>query len=627
MKRLIFLLFLTCFSMFECYSQEAIYMPKGSLIQSLRNDGKSEINIPGCEYDGLKMDDINNLYGNYWRFYLIGTVDGLADITEKPYCQSVKIALRKGCGYVACHSESSGDIYVRIYVTEMVTNKAGEIIGATLLYQKNYQSEWEIKKYEQEKAEREAAKIFWNGNSVTDVNLRKVLLENFDSDNDGKISQAEASKQTSLTIEGGNSMSFYESGIGNLTGLTSLTLNNTSIKGSIILAMPNLQKFVLKKNQSTLSTLDLTGCVKIETVVVGASFIDKMILKNCATLKNLDFNLGYYTVINENFDISGCTSLTNINGDLCGKFANLSGCSALENCSIEFSEINLFNCSNLNYIRGYKAPKGYELRKLNLEKCYKLQSIDLQASGCELCELNLSDCIDLESLSLRIPKLSVLDLSNCRKLGSFRMDSTSVKTLDLSGMKHLQDFNCYNSKLKTLNLSGCDSLWVINCNDNELEAINLTGCRSLKELFCQRNVLTLLDISDCDSLMYLCCYRNATLSKLDVTNNRKLLWVQCANTAIQELDISHSETTEWAFSEPGEPIRVPGATQGFKTLWVNEKQKIEMYTSDGSIFKPLIDKDLNKDMLLSSIWVESAQEYKKTSTEDLNFKIRVRNNK
>jgi hypothetical protein len=49
------------------YSQDVIYKPEGALIQSLRNDDKSEIMISGC-YDGLKMDNINNLYDNYWGF-------------------------------------------------------------------------------------------------------------------------------------------------------------------------------------------------------------------------------------------------------------------------------------------------------------------------------------------------------------------------------------------------------------------------------------------------------------------------------------------------------------------------------------------------------------------------------
>lgn len=112
------------------------------MIQSLQNDDKTDIIIPSCNGDGLKMDNINNLYGDYWGFCLVGTVNGLADITEKQYCTAQKIALRKGCGYIARHNDGRGDdIFVRIYVAELVVNKDKEIIGATLLYESNYRQD------------------------------------------------------------------------------------------------------------------------------------------------------------------------------------------------------------------------------------------------------------------------------------------------------------------------------------------------------------------------------------------------------------------------------------------------------------------------------------------------------
>lgn len=43
----------------------------------------------------------------------------------------------------------------------------------------------------QARAEREASKIFWNGDAVPDATLRKILLGKFDTDKDGKISQTD----------------------------------------------------------------------------------------------------------------------------------------------------------------------------------------------------------------------------------------------------------------------------------------------------------------------------------------------------------------------------------------------------------------------------------------------------
>lgn len=141
MKKLILLLACAGLCTVEAFTQDVIVKPAGAQIQSLRNDGKSEIIIPGCEEDGLRMDDINNLYGNNWSFYLVGTVEKLSDITVKPPCSASKIGLQKGCGYVACYNSGRGNKYVRLYVTKMVNSKSDEIIGATILYDWDYQME------------------------------------------------------------------------------------------------------------------------------------------------------------------------------------------------------------------------------------------------------------------------------------------------------------------------------------------------------------------------------------------------------------------------------------------------------------------------------------------------------
>lgn len=612
-KSLLILLALIGFGL-SAGAQDAITIPEGAQIQSLRNDGKSELYIRGCD-DGLRLDDMNNLYGDYWRFYLVGTVNSLLDVTVKPYATTQKIALRKGCGYVARYNNGGGDIFVRIYITEMVVNKSDEIIGATILYQTGYLSRDEIERARVEREEREASKIFWNGDAVSYPLLRKTLLAKFDSDNDGKISRLEASKETSLVINTKENMRIDQTGIRNLTGLTSLIFNKANIYGEIILALPNLRRFTIVDNEHGVKSIDLSGCVNLDTVTISKLSIDNINLRNCKKLRHLEFTSQYYSYINEQLNISGCTALEEIISYFCvrGKVLNASGCTSLTSFyTMEFNEINLSGCSNLERFFWDKVgTDGYTLSKINLDRCFKLESIHLRNS-----------------------KVNELKLSDCKELSSFELDSSAVKNLDLSDMKHLYQLSCYNGDLKTLNVSGCDSLRFIFCNDNKIESINLTNCRNLTELFCHRNNLRALDVSDCDSLKILCCYRNPQLTALDVTHNLKLEWIQCSNTAIQELDISRSETTEWADSEWGEPIKVPGALQGFKTLWINENQKVEFYEYEDSVyksvFKPMKDKNFDRTKLLVKRWDESRQEYvnefsQKDLKANLDFKIKVRN--
>ncbi len=139
MKKLILLLACAGLCTVEAFTQDVIVKPAGAQIQSLRNDGKSEIIIPGCEEDGLRMDDINNLYGNNWSFYLVGTVEKLSDITVKPPCSASKIGLQKGCGYVACYNSGRGNKYVRLYVTKWLPAKWTKITGRTIPMNGDYQ--------------------------------------------------------------------------------------------------------------------------------------------------------------------------------------------------------------------------------------------------------------------------------------------------------------------------------------------------------------------------------------------------------------------------------------------------------------------------------------------------------
>ena len=119
----------------------------------------------------------------------------------------------------------------------MVVNNSDEIIGATILYQTGYLSRDEIERARVEREEREASKIFWNGDAVSYPLLRKTLLAKFDSDNDGKISRLEASKETSLVINTKEYMRIDQTGIGNLTGLTSLIFNKANIKNFTMLEL------------------------------------------------------------------------------------------------------------------------------------------------------------------------------------------------------------------------------------------------------------------------------------------------------------------------------------------------------------------------------------------------------
>lgn len=610
------------------YGQNFVDISRGASLQSLRNDDKNGIYISGCENDLLKMDDINNLHGDNWTFYFVGTVSGISDIKTKPFCDAPKMSLQKGCGYVARHSDGSREaVYVRIFVVNMLHNKSEEVIGADLLYESPYNSICEI-----------AQKIFWNNYSVPNLEFRKLILKVFDSNNDGKISEEEAAQKKELKVSKG----IYDiDGINFLKGLTSLEIEEGYEKENLTFDLPNLHSFTLKGAMSYVKLIDLSGCPNLDTVRIGhLDGTDRVVIKNCKKLKYLDFSTSseYYTRIYTLLDISGCTALTIIkraNIAMGSKF-DASGCVSLMNAPIAFGEMNFSGCTSLpSFYSTYPNSKinfsgcdnistvyltNTAVTELDLRDMKRLESLFLD--GGKLSKINLGGCSRLSSLTISKTLLKNLDLSACKNLMTVNLDSTDINNLEVSGLKFLDTFRCTRGSVASISFSGCSNLFNVLCYENpHLSSLTVSDCPSIVQVSCNRNILNLFNLSNCDSLQYLDCSDNQMLNYLNLSRYKKLCAINCNNTSIQELDISQSETIEWTSIEGYDlPVSLPGARSGFKTLWVNKNQKIEQ--TDGKGFILMSDKKIDKLMFLPkknrsglSVRPESG---------DTDFKIRIR---
>ena len=74
--------------------------------------------------------------------------------------------------------------------------------------------------------------------------------------------------------------------------------------------------------------------------------------------------------------------------------------------------------------------------------------------------------------------------------------------------------------------------------------------------------------------------------------------VHCDFTKITELDISKSEQLDWVYSyeidDYRNPLSIPFAETGFKTLWVNENQRVTVKSQSGSKSISFVDKNWKK---------------------------------
>ena len=316
-----------------------------------------------------------------------------------------------------------------------------------------------------------------------DANLRKYVLDEFDTNKDGSLSKSEREAVTEIDVHG--------RGITELHGVTAfpnlLSLNCSSNKLLKIDA----------RNFRYVVSFDCSNNVELTEIL----FTDYMRL--------------------ESLNVSGCSSLLQLN---CG--GNLS-----------LKEINVSGCSSLTSIYTYFNP----ITKLDVSDCSELTS--LYCSHNYLTELDLSNNTKLKTLYCSESNLTKLDVSMCNELVELGCYDNNITSLDLSKNAKLEKVMCQENQLKELDVSSCVELTTLQCQFNHLNSLDVSQHVKLETLNCSDNQLDVLDVSKHTELKYLYCFNNQ-LSKLNVRKSTKLKVLECYGNKLASLDVSQNKDLE-----------------------------------------------------------------------------------
>ena len=330
--------------------------------------------------------------------------------------------------------------------------------------------------------------------------FREYVLRNCDTDEDGTLSENEISATTHIVV-GGDGIS--------------------SLKGIEFFA----ELLTLACTDNQLTSLDLTGCGKLEYLYCSNNQLTSLNVQNCTALKLL--YCGSYELYSGNqlasLDLSKCTALTDL---ICSDNQltklDLSKCTALTHLECEenkLTELIVNKCKAMNSISCYSN----RLTKLDVSSCPAL--ICIECGSNQLRRLDISECIALKSLECWNNQLASLDVSNCNALENLVCYNNQLTSLDVSRCTSLTELNCGGNKLTNLNVRDCKKLETLVCGassewivygGNLLTDIDLSSCISLTNLYCNDNRLTSLDMSKCAKLNVLCCQNNQ-LTALDVS--------------------------------------------------------------------------------------------------------------
>lgn len=189
----------------------------------------------------------------------------------------------------------------------------------------------------------------------------------------------------------------------------------------------------------------------------------------------------------------------------------------------DFTGIEYF--TGLTYLDCSNNP----LSVLNLSKNTKLET--LRCNECTLTSLIIDNCRELKTLQCWINKLESINISNCLKLSTLECYDNELKALDLSKNNELITLDCCNNNISGVMDISHSKMIVLRTSHNPITAMKLNT--ALERLTCVMDDLSELDLSKCTNLLKIMCTRNPKMLTLDITNNRKLIDVDCGGISTE----------------------------------------------------------------------------------------------
>ena len=344
----------------------------------------------------------------------------------------------------------------------------------------------------------------------------------FDSDNDGKLSQAECEAVDSMRLE---NVSDFK-GLELFPNISHLEIANCYVSDFDFGSLQSL-KYLFVIGANPFEKIDLSKNDNLEEFTYyqnNNAILEELILPQSKALKRFDcsntlmkeFEFSGYSSLNEIVFVSG--EITSLKIDDCPVLSKLT-CFRNRLCQLEIS-----GCPNLSEIDcGNNA-----LSELDLSGCSNLTS--LYCLDNRLTSLDLNFCPSLVHLTCDENNLTSLDLSVCPELETLGCDHNNLTVLDVSCCPNLKYLNCIGNGLKNLVIGTQKNLTTALVYDNELTSVNVSGCPALGWFICSENKITSLDISGCPDLVDLATNFEATtdnksyINYYDNDGNRKLMY-------------------------------------------------------------------------------------------------------
>mgnify|MGYP000809809859 FL=1 len=296
-------------------------------------------------------------------------------------------------------------------------------------------------------------KVFRDGGTIPDPVFRQYVLDNFDTDRDGRISRAEAEAVTEIRLP----MKWDDAMQGK---------SFTSLEG--IQHFPNLRTLVCAAND--ISTLDLSQNKDLEELECAATKITRLDLSQNSKLKKLT---------------TGAADETGYHKDDLAELI-LPNPSALEELDCGGHKLTSLDLSGQPRLKTVSCSFCSELTSLDLNGLERLEKLYCEFND-KLTQLDFSGTGSLKILWCSCNKLlTSLDISCCPRLTELDVRANKLSDLNLRNNPQLEKLHCGFNQIRKLDISVCPGIRKVYCMMNPLYDFNFSGTR-LNELSINAN--------------------------------------------------------------------------------------------------------------------------------------------
>lgn len=495
------------------------------------------------------------------------------------------------------------------------------------------------------------------GTTFTDANFQSFVSSNFDTNNDGSLSEEEIANVTSIDVSNYASAISSMKGIEVFTALESLNCSGQAIKSLDVVDLTNLVSINASNNQ--LSTFSFpTEAPNLTSVNLSQNLLTEITLQDTTYSSLTSLNV-YGNQLNA-IDLSSLPALTSLNIgfnalselDLsknsnlitlyCMNMTKLSKLDVATKGSVDHTKLKYLDCTysgsgsqgsiteldvsgNTGLISLLAADNS--ISTLNMQGTNNIALLDL--AGNKLTGIDVSQLTSLSSLNLASNNMKAVDVSRNTLLTYLNLSGMSIDSMDVSANTQLEMLDLSSNLIATIDISKNTALTALYLSDNKLEKIDVSKNTELATLKLDNNSLVAIDISSCPKLAegeFSCTgnSRTITLSEPNYIYNMAELekdgYVKEITDAVRDEDTVGNACIQLT-DEKGNSKVKDGEIIGY-TLYPNLEKKAVKYSYYYGLGKGTVDFTLNiTNPLYLYVWYTTNGEVTNSGNGALKLKV------